>query len=554
MGSTTVATVDDRIIAAMRLVLALSALLITWIDPSAPDQLVAVTYLALVCYTLYSLALFWVARGYPALHQAVHRWVHWIDVAWYLLLIALSSGTSSIFFFFFFFAILVASFRHGYRTGLQVVAVSAALFTLVGYLAAPKGPEFELDRFLIRPIYLLVLGYMMASWGGYEIALKRRLALLKDVNTLANPRFGVDRTTGWLLERLRAFYAADACLLVAPDPSGPGHLLRRADRSDPERPMRAEPAPPELAGRLLAFPPELALVYTAAGRPWQQPALRAYAGPTPAQPADAELLATIAAGLDAAALLSVPLRAGGSTPGRLYVATRRASAFDDSDLEFLLQVVAHFTPVVENIRLVDRLASDAAERERQRIAHDLHDSVVQPYIGLQLGLKAISQRLAAGDSDIRRDVGRLIDQIAREIDRLRGYIRGLKGDAEQADILLSSIRRFVDTFAETTGIAVELKIAGDIHVTDRLAAELFQMVAEGLSNIRRHTHAMRATIELRRQGDRIVLHIEDEGSAAALPPAFSPRSLEERASALGGQVRVGPRSGGGSAVVIEIPL
>ena len=78
-------------------------------------------------------------------------------------------------------------------------------------------------------------------------------------------------------------------------------------------------------------------------------------------------------------------------------------------------------------------------------------------------------------------------------------------------------------------------------------------MAEGLSNIRRHTRAMRAVIELARRDNDLVLRIEDEDTSGP-PAAFTPHSIAERATALGGQVRVGPRDVGGSAVVVEIPL
>lgn len=556
MDRADVATVDNRIVAVMRLILALSALLITFVDPSEPDRLVAVTYLALGLYTLYSLVLLYVLERAKALHPPIGRLTHWIDIAWYTLFIALSSGTSSIFFFFYFFAILVTSFRYGYRSGLRVVSVSVALFTVVGFATAPKGPDFELNRFLLRPIYLFVLGYMMAYWGGLEITLKRRLALLKDVNTLANPRFGVDRTTGWLMERVRVFYDADACVLVAEDAAGGAHLMRRADRSDPERAVRAEAPPPEVARRLLAFPHALAVFYSHADRRlWPRTTYHAY--DTAAQRHTAEgrqLAAPIAADFDAASFVALPLRFHGTASARLYVASARPGAFAESDLEFLLQVTAHFAPVIENIRLVDRLASDAAETERQRIAHDLHDSVIQPYIGVQIGLTAISQRLEAGDADVSADIKRLITQIADVIANLRSYLHELKSPSGQESVLLHSVRRFADTFSATTGINVRIEVAGDMRLTDRLAAEVFQMVAEGLSNIRRHTHAMRAMIRLARRENHLVLQIEDEGDSEPSPDAFTPRSIAERARALGGQVRVRQRDAGGSAVVVEIPL
>jgi signal transduction histidine kinase len=551
------ATVDDRIIAVMRFALALSALLITIIDPSEPDRLVAVTYTALSLYTIYSAVLFIVVQRYASLQSSIGKWAHWADVGWYVVFSALSSGTSSIFFFFFFFAILVASFRWGFRSGLRVVVVSALLFTTVGYATAPKGPDFELNRFLLRPIYLFVLGYMMAYWGGYEITLKRRLALLKAVNTLANPRFGVDRTTGWLMERLRSFYAADACMLVTADPATGEYHMRRADCHDLERAVHIEPLPEQLAQRLLALPAGCAVIYSRKRRVGWNPSThyRAYDVATRARTTEGrEMSEAFAAAFDARSFVTVPLRSQNAAAGRLYLTSTHRHAFDDSDADFILQVINHFTPVIENIRLVDRLASDAAEVERQRIAHDLHDSVIQPYIGLQIGLTAIDQKLAEGDTNVRGDIKQLVDQVGVVVADLRSYMRGLKHTGERESILLPSVRRFVETFTETTGIAVDVEAANDIRINDRLAAEVFQMVAEGLSNIRRHTHAMQATIAFAHRDNTMVLRIEDAGVNGSTPTPFTPRSIHERAAALGGWVHVDPRDDGGSAVVVEIPL
>ena len=115
--------IDLRIVAAMRLILAASALVIIIVDPSEPDRLVALTYTTLSLYTVYSAILYTLTLRRPPLAGLAARWPHWVDVAWYLVFIALSRGTSSIFFFFFFFAILVASFRWGYREGVRVVLV-----------------------------------------------------------------------------------------------------------------------------------------------------------------------------------------------------------------------------------------------------------------------------------------------------------------------------------------------------------------------------------------------------------------------------------------------
>ena len=107
--------------------------------------------------------------------------------------------------------------------------------------------------------------------------------------------------------------------------------------------------------------------------------------------------------------------------GRLCLTASRWYAFDRSDVPFLLQVLGHVMPTIENIRLVDQLASTAAEVERQRIGRDLHDSVIQPYIALRMALIAICQKLPPGSIALMGDLQEVFKLIDLGITDLRRY-------------------------------------------------------------------------------------------------------------------------------------
>jgi len=258
--------------------------------------------------------------------------------------------------------------------------------------------------------------------------------------------------------------------------------------------------------------------------------------------------------VDAASFVSLPLHGSYSTIGRLYLTATRRRAFAPADVAFLLQVMEQIVPVIENIRLVDQLASSAAEQERRRLARDIHDNVIQPYIGFQIGLAAVSQKLYAGNGDITNDIEQLIAITDQGIGALRGYIHQLPGLGERDSVLLAAVRRFVATFTAATHIAVRIEAAADLYINDRLAAEVFQMIVEGLSNIRRHTCAEFTSIELARQNDNLILRIVNDGADAAAPAHFIPRSIMERATSLGGQVHVERLASGATQVTVEIPL
>ena len=263
--------------------------------------------------------------------------------------------------------------------------------------------------------------------------------------------------------------------------------------------------------------------------------------------------------LAAEAYITVPVRYRGETVGRLYLTATRRYTFEGSDVDFLLQVLEQTMPTIDNIRLVDRLASDAAEAERRRIARDLHDSVIQPYIGLQMGLVAIQKNLAMHSPDVYEDLEQLLTLTNAGIADLRHYMGELRetGAPESGLLpagLLPAVQRFARKFAEATGISVNVEAKTALPVHDRLAAEVFQMVAEGLSNVRRHTRSAQPTMTLACDHDHLHLSIANDTAPGTVPVPFTPRSITERAIALGGRAHVEWPARGGTVVLVDIPL
>lgn len=547
-------SVDERMVGAMRLLLALSALIVIYSAPAEPDRFVYTTYAALALYCVYSGVLYYgAATGRAPLPFGKS---HWIDVCWYVVLITLHSGTNSVLFFFFFFAILTAAFRKGYVEGMRVTAVSVVLFTVIGFVAAPQKIEFELNRYLLRPLYLGVLGYMISFWGGCEITFKQRLALLKDVNTLSNPRFGIDHTVGSILERVREFYKADACGLVVAEGDPPSYTLRWAEAGRPGRASYAEPVSAEMMRlSLLSLPPDYAVVFDSAPRWWRRdPGCYALDTTRGTRCHDAsETCEALADMLGTKALVTVPVRRRVETVGRLYLTSLKRS-FGRGELDFLRQLLEHIAPVIENVQLLDRLATEAAEQERHRLSLDIHDSAIQPYIGLRLGLDALRRR-AEPDNPLRREIELLLEQASASLSDLRGFVMGMKGDGHgsRGKMLFAALSRQAEKFHSLYGIKVDLNTGLDVVVSDRLAAEVFQIVGEGLTNVRRHTRSQRARVSVTRVGQQLVVSVENEREAREPRAAFTPRSITERAEALGGVARVEQRDGL-TCVTVEIPL
>ncbi|HJT66553.1 MAG TPA: histidine kinase [Pyrinomonadaceae bacterium] len=549
--------IDLRLIAGMRVVLATSALLISVLGATEPPVVATGADIVLVLYALYGLVIYHLSvRRNPI---AANRVIPWLDLLWYLPLIAFTS--SGVFYYFFFFTIIVGSFSWGLNEGLRLTLASAVIYAIIGLINAPAGRPIQMRLVLMAPIGLLTFGYIIARWGGYHTELKNRLKLLKDVTVFSNPRYGIDRTIKAILESIRAFYDAGGCLLVIPGkPAAETYQMYHVTRGS----TLSRSAPPEIgqeaAKQFLAPSLDHAVIY----RRSRSSQARVFDVKTRTfvdtgfDGAD-----KLAGMLDAQRYVSMPVYYRHQAVGRLYIIDG-PSRVDVPDMEFLLQLMDHVTPVMENIRLIDNLASDAAEQERRRIAHDIHDSVIQPYLGLQFGLAALDQKLEVGNTAIRGDIQELLDLTNDELAELRRFVRGLRAGEEKMDVLLPAIERYAQRFSLVTGIKVDVEARGNVKVNDRLAAELFQIVAEGLSNVRRHAFCRDARVEISCRDSSLLLQIKnsrpranpetDRGDGNENVKTFRPHSIAERAASLGGDTRVFVDEKDYTVVSVGIPL
>ncbi|WP_432380557.1 hypothetical protein [Duganella sp. P38] len=352
----------------MRLVLALTAILTLWVAPGdLGNRHGARTLLSTLIfggYFLHSLALLLAARRYrnPFWHGKL---VYWIDLGWFALMVYCTGGGNSFFFPFFFFVILTSSFQWGFDEGARITLGATFALTLATWLT---DSSINHGHLLLRTAFVLALGYMIAYWGGLGVAQRRRLSLLRDVSQLSNPRFGVDQTIATMLRQTRDFYHASNCVLLLRD-SG-DELWQLHSSGAPDGRASLARLPDGAAAPLLVFAPQALVQYAAALHPRLPRTLEArwrLPGAARWQPLPEQTLARLAPLtdlLDASSFVSapLPLRKG---EGRIYVVSHQ-QRFSRNDAVFLQQLAAQVFPVIENIVLLDRLASDAAFRERQR--------------------------------------------------------------------------------------------------------------------------------------------------------------------------------------------
>lgn len=541
-----------QMVSSMRMLLALSALLAVLLDPSSFSGLDRWIWLIFMGYAVHSVLAYIYSRSQLASSRT--RLIHWLDVLWYGFVVLLTGTVNSFFFLFLFFPILTSSFRWGFEEGAKITIFSAGMYAVI---ALPYTAESDLPRLLLRTTFLLAFGYMCVFWGASQVELKRRLEFLYEVSRISNPRFGVDQTITTVLEKIREYFDGRSCVLVRLDKESGVCSVRSTSEGAPNSYLKPISVDQEASSALLGFPPHQIVVYRrpmSVNYPFKK-SLSAYSdSPTshwvrydcPAYMQLAELL-------NAKSFISVPVALRNGT-GRIHVATDR-TRLTRADAQFLCHISAQIFPVIENIELLDRMASEAASREREKMALDLHDTAIQPYIGLQLGLSAI-HRKAHAENPLRCDIEKLVVMSAAVVNDLRRYARTVtSGSGENEPMFLALARQQAGQVGEFYGIDIQISAGGDLNVSDRLTAEALQLIREGLSNICKHSKAQRGAIRLWCADRRLHIEIENENDGTEnIFNEFTPRSISERVAFLDGTVRVVPGLKRSTLVQIEIPV
>lgn len=262
--------------------------------------------------------------------------------------------------------------------------------------------------------------------------------------------------------------------------------------------------------------------------------------------------------------LGAPVTSRGRVFGNLYLTNKKGAAeFDQRDEDALVVLAAQAGIAVENARLYAEARSLREEvrrlavlEDRERIAKDLHDGVIQSLFAVGMGLQGTS--MASGDPLVAERIDAAVEEIDRVIRDLRNYIFGLRPGALADRALDAALRELVAEFEQRSEVVTVAEIDPAVAAgLSSVAAEVLQLAREALSNVGRHSGAATCRLSLTRTEDRAVLEIDDDGvgfDASSVPRGDGLTNLEQRAQAAGGRTLIESAPGRGTTVRVELPL
>ena len=203
-----------------------------------------------------------------------------------------------------------------------------------------------------------------------------------------------------------------------------------------------------------------------------------------------------------------------------------------------------------------RRVVEAQERERRRIARELHDDTGQALTSVLIGL-----RLAEDSDDlegVRATLRDLRETVTASIRDLRSLAVELRPTALDDFGLEPALERLVDTFGRRTGLVIDLHVSGlEVRLGEDIETALYRVVQESLTNVAKHAGATRATVRVDGHDHVVDLAIEDDGRGFEVSgPALGLGliSMRERAELVGGSLRVESTPGQGTTLAVEVPM
>ncbi|MGD0407855.1 MAG: GAF domain-containing sensor histidine kinase [Candidatus Limnocylindrales bacterium] len=435
-----------------------------------------------------------------------------------------------------------------YRRRRWFVVFAAVL--LVGSVEALSDTVF--DAFLPFPFHtLLVLAVVTAvvgtgAWFAFRridllnrdlrernAALESRNAVLRavyDLSLAVSGQADPDQTIASIVDHARSLLGVDAALLALDGPSG--ELRLRAASAVPGVLVGDEPA---LVGVMAQAEDDLDCYL----RPGYQ--IR----------------------------LSAPVSHGEKRVGALGLATAKGIRrhFDVSEVETLSALATQVGLALEAARLQSELQVLAIQRERERIAREMHDGLAQVLAYVSTKSQAVEEMLAHGRmAEARQQLAELAAAARSVYVDVREAILNLSTPGPRDRGVAAALEEYAAMYAESSKLAVRFKAdtaAARAPLSAEAQAEVFSIAREALTNVRKHARAHRVTLELALEGRELVLRIGDDGvgfDAELLAigperwPHFGLAGMRERAESVGGGITWRSTAGAGTQVELRVPI
>jgi signal transduction histidine kinase len=193
----------------------------------------------------------------------------------------------------------------------------------------------------------------------------------------------------------------------------------------------------------------------------------------------------------------------------------------------------------------------AADETRRRIERDLHDGIQQHLVSLILDLRTVQAAVPPGLADLEGGLSRIADRVTGVFDHARELSHGI----HPAILSERGLQAALKALARRSAVPVELDLRVERRLPDQVEVAAYYAVSEALANAAKHARASAVQVELGADDAMVRLTVRDDGTGGADPAQGSGLvGLSDRIEAVGGTLDVTSPAGGGTTLLIKIPV
>jgi len=254
--------------------------------------------------------------------------------------------------------------------------------------------------------------------------------------------------------------------------------------------------------------------------------------------------------------LGVPVKVRDEVYGNLYLTDKIGwSEFTNDDVALVEALALAAGVAIENARLHQQVQLAAVHEDRDRLARDLHDHVIQRLFGMGLALQSLAIRASPDISDGLQKQVHEADEIISEV-RATIYALGMDGTRRGAR---DDILALVGELRKSVGFELDVSFDGavDAAVSEAVAEHLMATIREAVTNVERHANATKAVISLTARDGHCQLQVTDNGrgfSGEGRQGALGLTNLRRRAEKLNGQFDIAGVPTGGTVLTWRVPI
>lgn len=263
-------------------------------------------------------------------------------------------------------------------------------------------------------------------------------------------------------------------------------------------------------------------------------------------------------------ILCFPLKAQNKSLGILSAINSTSSHLDDNKVEMLGILAKVGGAAVENARLLERNQQLLLERERGRIAQNIHDGLAQSLYSIVLNLEICSKALHTVDPpNIKEKLVQVQTLASRCLKEIRQYIYDLSGPDLTKGGFVAMLNDFIKEFQESYRIPVDFVLSGEEDILSGVVDEnLYHIFREALGNVLKHAQASHISVGLEFDKDKVLLKIKDNGKGLDVNKALLAAkkmgrmgliNMSARAKTLGGNCIIKSTPGLGTEISIMVP-